>query len=145
MTRRMHPAAARLARHLAVAATIALPALAGAQEGAKGDDLALAPLPIAQVQPHYPLALADRRVEGEVVASFVVDETGRADMKSFTVVSASHPFFADAVRDAVSRSLYAPGVAQGARVPAPVEQKFVFHLRGRAVAAAAASVQTALR
>lgn len=143
MTRRIS-LAARLVRTLAVSALVGLPVLARAQgaDEAAGK-LSIAPMPVAQVQPSYPGALAERKVEGEVVASFVVDEKGRPDMSSFVVLAATHAQFVDAVRDAVSRSLYAPGIADGERVAAAVEQKFVFQLRG-ARAVASRSVESTL-
>lgn len=147
MTRRIAPAA-RLVRTLTVAAVLGLPALAQAQgaEDRVAGKLAVAPLPIAQAQPTYPGDLKGRKVEGEVVASFVVTEEGRPDMSTFAVLSASHEGFAEAVKEAVARSLYAPGVANGERVAAAVEQKFVFQLRrDRPLAAATRGDQLAAR
>jgi hypothetical protein len=63
--------------------------------------------------PNYPDALREQGVQGEVLVEFTVDTTGRADPGSFAVVEASHPLFAEAVRDALPKMLFTPAVAHG--------------------------------
>ncbi|MDE3216437.1 MAG: TonB family protein, partial [Gemmatimonadota bacterium] len=79
--------------------------------------------------PAYPEALRAARVEGWVDVQFVVDTAGRAEPGSIRVLSATHPLFADAVREALRRSRYRPAVAGGRRVRQLVEQRFEFALR----------------
>src|SRR5919197_2785776 len=48
--------------------------------------------------PRYPDMLRSANVEGEVLAQFVVDTTGRVDMSQFKVLKSSHDLFTAAVR-----------------------------------------------
>src|SRR5689334_23852316 len=48
-------------------------------------------------QPRYPDMLKSANVEGEVLAQFVVDTTGRADMSTFKVLKSSHELFTQSV------------------------------------------------
>jgi protein TonB len=78
--------------------------------------------------PVYPEILRARGVEGEVFARFVVSESGRVDMKSFEVISATSPAFANAVRYALERARFQPAEAGGRKVAQLVEQRFQFRL-----------------
>ncbi len=78
--------------------------------------------------PDYPNVLRSRGIEGEVFARFVVDETGRVDMKTFEVISASSPPFAAAVRYSIERARFKPAEAAGRSVAQLVEQHFQFRL-----------------
>jgi periplasmic protein TonB len=78
--------------------------------------------------PIYPAALRAAQLEGTVVARFVVDSTGRAEAASITFPEASHPQFADAVRQALLRSRYLPAIVAGRPVRQLVEQRFAFTL-----------------
>ncbi|MEP6999382.1 MAG: TonB family protein [bacterium] len=59
-------------------------------------------------QPQYPEALRDQQVEGEVVVQFVVDETGRVDVSSMTVVRSPHVLLTNAVRAVLPQFKYEP-------------------------------------
>ena len=48
--------------------------------------------------PRYPDMLRSANVEGEVLAQFVVDTTGRADMSTFKVLKSTHDLFTNAVK-----------------------------------------------
>ncbi|HEX7937773.1 MAG TPA: energy transducer TonB, partial [Gemmatimonadaceae bacterium] len=48
-------------------------------------------------RPAYPDALRSAGLAGEVNVQFVVDTTGRADLKNITVISSTHPRFTEAV------------------------------------------------
>lgn len=78
--------------------------------------------------PAYPDELREQGVQGEVVVEFAVDTTGHADPGSFEVVQASHPLFAQAVRDALPRMLFTPAVAHGQRVRQLVRLPMKFRL-----------------
>ena len=78
--------------------------------------------------PAYPDALREQGVQGEVLVEFAVDTTGRADPGSFEVVQASHPLFAQAVREALPRMLFTPAVAHGQRVRQLVRLPMKFRL-----------------
>jgi TonB family protein len=76
----------------------------------------------------YPPALRAARVEGTVLAAFVVDEQGVADMSTFKVLRSDHEAFTDAVQEALPRMSYLPAEVNGTRVKQLVQQPFVFNL-----------------
>jgi TonB family protein len=78
--------------------------------------------------PGYPAALAQARVEGRVVAEFVVDTTGLVEVDSFHAVESTNPVFVDAVRAALSTLRYRPATIDGKPVRQIVQQPFVFSL-----------------
>ena len=78
--------------------------------------------------PTYPDALREQGVQGEVLVEFAVDTTGHADPGSFEVVQASHPLFAQAVREALPHMLFTPAVAHGQRVRQLVRLPMKFRL-----------------
>jgi protein TonB len=78
--------------------------------------------------PVYPRALRTAGVEGSVVVTFVVDTAGRAEPSSITIVSATHTLFADAVRQWLARTRYAPAEIGGKRVRQLVQQEVGFRL-----------------
>ena len=71
---------------------------------------------------------AERTGQGEVLVEFAVDTTGRADTGSFAVVQASHPLFAEAVRESLPRMLFTPALAGGRRVRQLVRLPMKFRL-----------------
>lgn len=78
--------------------------------------------------PSYPSSLRGASIEGSVVARFVVDTTGRVEPKSISFAAATHPLFADAVRQALLRSRYLPAMIGDRPVRQLVEQRFAFAL-----------------
>ena len=76
--------------------------------------------------PKYPASLRSHRISGEVLAQFVVDTLGRADMKTFRVLRATHPDFATAVRDAVPHFRFSPASIGDRLVRQMVELPFQF-------------------
>jgi periplasmic protein TonB len=78
--------------------------------------------------PLYPAPLRAAQLEGSVLARFVVDTTGRAEPASISFAEASHPQFAEAVRQALLRSRYLPAMLGGGPVRQLVEQRFAFTL-----------------
>ena len=81
-------------------------------------------------QPQYPADLRAMNIEGVVLAQFVVDTTGRAEMRTFKVLKASHGGFVEAVRDVVPRMRFHPAEIHGHRVRQMVQQPFEFRLTG---------------
>lgn len=79
--------------------------------------------------PVYPETLRAAGMEGTVLAQFVVDSTGRADLTRFTVLNSPHPLFAAAVRNALSRMRFLPAESRGVRVAQLVQQSFQFTVR----------------
>jgi hypothetical protein len=53
----------------------------------------------------------------EVKTSVLVDTLGRADMKTFTVITATHPWLASSVKSAVAKWKFEPAQVAGCKVP----------------------------
>ena len=71
-----------------------------------------APLP-----KRFPQGVLDKNGRGEVRIRVLVDTTGVADMKTFTVVKSTHPTLARSVRTAVAKWKFTPAQVSGCRVP----------------------------
>lgn len=75
-----------------------------------------APLP-AKTMP-----TAVRRAKYNAVRiTVLVDTLGRADMKTFNVVTSTHPWLAQSVRSAVAKWKFTPAVLAGCKVPRQFE------------------------
>jgi len=83
------------------------------------------------VEPGYPPALRAAGIEGRVLAEFVVDTLGRAELASLRFPELPDPRFADAVRDAISRTRFSPGEVAGRAVRTRVVLPFDFRLLRR--------------
>ncbi|HVB32690.1 MAG TPA: energy transducer TonB [Gemmatimonadaceae bacterium] len=81
--------------------------------------------------PHYPDMLRSANIEGEVIASFVVDTNGRADMSTFKVIKTTHELFSQAVKNALQNYRFYPAEIGGRKVKQLVQQPFQFSLSGR--------------
>ncbi len=79
--------------------------------------------------PRYPEILKSAGVEGEVLAQFVVDTTGRAENGSFKVLKTSHELFALAVKNALPGMRFLPAEVGGRKVKQLVQQPFVFNIQ----------------
>lgn len=78
--------------------------------------------------PRYPDMLRSANVEGEVLAQFVVDTTGRADMSTFKVIKSSHDLFTAAVRQHLPTMKFYPAEVGGHKVKQLVQMPFQFSL-----------------
>ena len=74
------------------------------------------PAPRAMKPPLRPTAL---RKDGsaELKVDVIIDTLGRADMRTFRVVRASHQALADQARDVVAKWRFTPAVLAGCKVP----------------------------
>lgn len=86
--------------------------------------------------PAYPLKLLTAHITGSVQARYIVDTTGFADTSSFTVIKATHPDFAQAVREALPYMRFQPAKIGPIKVRQLVEQQFTFHIADTTVAPA---------
>ena len=78
--------------------------------------------------PEYPSALRESGVEGQVLAQFVVNESGRADMGTFKILNSSNPQFTAAVKNALPRMKFSAAQIGGKKVQQLVQMPFQFHL-----------------
>jgi outer membrane biosynthesis protein TonB len=79
--------------------------------------------------PAYPAELLKNRVEGMVIARYVVDTTGLADSTSLVIMLATHQEFADAVRRALPGMRFSTARIGEQTVRQLVEQPFAFHIK----------------
>lgn len=77
--------------------------------------LAMTPPPIDAKK--MPKGVADKNGYYEVKFLVLVDTLGRPDMKTFTVVNASHPWLGTSVKTAVAKWKFAPAQVAGCKVP----------------------------
>jgi protein TonB len=78
--------------------------------------------------PAYPNQLRAANIEGQVVAKFVVDTTGRADMRTFEVIKSDHEAFTAAVRNSLPNMRFFPAEVGGKKVKQLVQMPFQFSL-----------------
>jgi protein TonB len=67
-------------------------------------------------------------IEGQVLASFVVDTSGRADMSTFVVIKTTHDLFSQAVKVNLPKMKFIPAEIGGHKVKQLVQQQFLFTL-----------------
>ena len=79
--------------------------------------------------PTYPSSLKDSGVEGQVLAQFVVNESGRYEGGSLKILSSSNPEFTAAVKDALPRMRFSAAQIGGKKVQQLVQMPFQFHLQ----------------
>ncbi len=79
--------------------------------------------------PRYPDILRSGGVEGQVLAQFVVDTTGRVEVATFRVLRSDHAMFEQAVRSALPNMRFLAAEIGGRKVKQLVQQPFVFALQ----------------
>lgn len=78
--------------------------------------------------PTYPVELRAARVEGQVLAQFVVGSDGTARLATFRALKSHHTRFTEAVRTALPQMRFAAAMLGGRAVPQLVQQPFIFAL-----------------
>ena len=76
--------------------------------------------------PKYPSMLESSRVEGEVLAQFVVDTSGKAEMSTFKVLQASNDLFASSLKTTLPQWRFYPAEAGGHKVKQIVQLPLKF-------------------
>jgi protein TonB len=76
--------------------------------------------------PRYPSLLESSRVEGTVLAQFVVDTLGHADMSTFKILDSSNDLFSESLRSALAQWRFYPAEAGGRRVKQIVQLPLKF-------------------
>ena len=79
--------------------------------------------------PRYPAALRAAAIEGEVLAQYVVDTTGRVEPGSWKVLRATHDGFREAAREAVDAGRFKPARIAGRPVRQLVQQTIRFTIQ----------------
>ena len=78
--------------------------------------------------PRYPDMLRQAGVEGEVLAQFVVDTTGRAEPNTLKILKSSHDLFIQSVKNALPQMKFIPAEVGGRKVKQLVQQPFTFSI-----------------
>jgi protein TonB len=76
--------------------------------------------------PTYPKELRAQKVEGRVLAQFIVDTTGRPVPATFKVLMSTHDAFSRAVRDALPQMRFTPAMVGDRKVRQVVQMPFTF-------------------
>jgi protein TonB len=79
--------------------------------------------------PVYPEMLRSAGIEGEVLAQFVVDTNGRADMSTFKVLKSTQDAFTDEVKRALPKMRFYPAEIGGHKVKQLVQEPFSFAIQ----------------
>ena len=88
---------------------------------------AVSPLP-GNMPPRYPDMLRSANVEGTVLAQFVVDKSGMADMTTFKVLKSTHELFSHAVQLALPQMKFHAAQVGGHPMKQLVQMPFQFSL-----------------
>ena len=80
------------------------------------------------ISPRYPDMLRQAGVEGEVLAQFVVDTTGKAEAGSLKILKSSHDMFVQSVKNALPNMKFIPAEVGGRKVKQLVQQPFTFSI-----------------
>ncbi|HET7620701.1 MAG TPA: TonB family protein [Gemmatimonadaceae bacterium] len=80
-------------------------------------------------KPEYPSMLQSSHTEGQVLAQFVVDTTGRVDMATFRAIQATNELFVQSVRRALTDWKFRPAEAGGRKVKQLVQMPLTFRVR----------------
>ena len=79
--------------------------------------------------PKYPDMLQSAGIPGEVLAQFVIDTTGRADMSTFKVLKSDNDLFTQEVKNTLPKMRFYPAEVGGRKVKELVQQPFSFAIR----------------
>lgn len=80
--------------------------------------------------PVYPAILREAGVEGEVLVSFTVNESGEVDPSRIEIVRSTHELFSVAVRKALPTMRFTPAESNGRKTSQTQEQPFTFSIVG---------------
>jgi len=83
-----------------------------------------------QPAPLYPDEMRKSGIQGEVLAQFIVDTRGHADMSTFKVLRATHEEFTYAVRIALPKIAFVPAELKQRKVRQLVQMPFHFCING---------------
>ena len=78
------------------------------------------------VRPVYPDSLFDAQAPGRVLAEFVVNVNGEANMDTFSAITTTHRLLVEPVRRAVREQRFMPAARKGRLVPQVMQLPFEF-------------------
>lgn len=78
--------------------------------------------------PRYPDMLREAKIEGEVLAQFIVDTLGHPDMDTFKVLKSTHDLFTQAVIGSLPNMAFSPALVGGRPVKQLIQMPFQFNL-----------------
>jgi len=81
-------------------------------------------------KPRFPEILQNAGVEGQVLVQFVIDTTGRADMRTLKILKSDHDLFTSSIRSVLPSMRFFPGEIGGRKVKVVVQMPFEFALGG---------------
>jgi protein TonB len=84
---------------------------------------------ISGPSPQFPDILRSANVAGQVIAQFVVDTTGRAEMGTFKALESDHELFTAAVKRVLPQWKFIPAETGGRKVKQLVQLPFQFALQ----------------
>ena len=93
-------------------------------------------LAAGSANPIYPAELKAENVSGVVLAQFVVDTLGRAEVSTFKVLKSDHQLFTEAVKNTLPGLRFIPAEVGGRKVKQMVQQQFSFRITDTVTAAA---------
>jgi protein TonB len=79
--------------------------------------------------PAYPDILRQAGIEGDVLVTFVVDTTGRAEAGSLKILRSTNDLFTKSVQSALPRMRFIPAEVGGKKVKQLVQQPFTFTIQ----------------
>ena len=79
-------------------------------------------------KPRFPEILQNAGVEGQVLVQFVIDTTGRADMRTLKILKSDHDLFTSSIRNVLPSMRFFPGEIGGRKVKVVVQMPFEFAL-----------------
>ncbi len=94
--------------------------------------------------PRYPDMLRTAGIDGDVIAQFVVDTTGRIDMQTLKIIRSTHDLFTAAVRDALGNWKFNAAEVGGKKVKQLLQMPFEFSMAQTRVGQAEPVVVTGL-
>ena len=68
------------------------------------------------------------KVEGEVLAQFIVNEDGKVDRDSFKVLKSTHPLFVESIENVLGQMRFNPALVGGRPIRQLVQMPFTFSL-----------------
>jgi periplasmic protein TonB len=80
-------------------------------------------------QPRYPDMLQSAGIDGQVLAQFVIDTTGKADMSTFKILKSDNDLFTSEVKNTLPKMRFYPAEVGGRKVKELVQLPFAFSIK----------------